>query len=68
MSRPIAPPEISPARVGITDIGSKEFDIAPCGLVAEFGDQRRDDMLGALISGELGVLDRGPVIECLIVP
>jgi hypothetical protein len=27
--------------MGIADIGGKEFDIAPAGLVAEIGDQRR---------------------------
>jgi len=38
--KPIARPERSPARIGITDVGGKEFDVAPYRFVAEFGDER----------------------------
>ena len=52
--RPIARPEISPARIRITDIGSKEFDIAPRGFLAEIGDKRRHDIGRAVIGDDLG--------------
>lgn len=55
----IARPEISPARIRITDIGGKEFDIAPRGFVAEIGDKRWHDIRRALIGSDLGRLDCG---------
>jgi hypothetical protein len=57
--KPIAPPEISPARIGITDISGKEFDIAPRGFGTELGDKRWHDRERALIGDDLGGLDCG---------
>ena len=38
---PGARPGISPARVVVVDVGGEEFDVAPAGLLAEVGDERR---------------------------
>ena len=32
---------VGPARVGVVDVGGEEFDVAPAGLLADVGDQRR---------------------------
>jgi hypothetical protein len=55
---PVACPETGPAGVRVADIGGEEFDIAPSGLVAEIGDQRRHDVHRTLAGGNLGLLDR----------
>ena len=39
-----ARPGIGPARVRVADVGGEEFDVAPGGLVAGVGDQRRDQV------------------------
>ena len=39
-----AGPGISPARVGVVDVGGEEFDVAPAGGVTLVGDERRHDM------------------------
>ena len=38
---PAAGTGIGPARVVVVDVGGEEFDVAPAGLVAEDGDERR---------------------------
>ena len=38
---PITRAGVGPARVVIVDVGGEELDIAPAGLVAEIGDERR---------------------------
>ena len=38
---PAASAGVSPARVVVVDVGGEEFDIAPAGLIAEIGDERR---------------------------
>ena len=35
---------IGTARVRVTDVGGEKFDVAPGGLVAEIGDERRHDI------------------------
>ena len=57
--KPITRSEISPARIGITDIGSKEFDIAPGGLITQVGDDRRYDVERPQVGGNFGLLDGG---------
>ena len=54
---PGAGPRIGPARVRVADVGGEEFDIAPRGLVAEISDERRDDVRGAWVGGDVGLLD-----------
>jgi FAD/FMN-containing dehydrogenase len=44
---------ISAARVGVADVGREKLDIAPGGLVAEIGDQRRHDVRRTLVGGNL---------------
>ena len=39
-----AGPRIGPARVRVADVGGEEFDVAPGGLLAGVGDQRRHEM------------------------
>ena len=39
--KPAAGPRIGSARVIVVDVGGEEFGVAPVGLVAEVGDQRR---------------------------
>ena len=39
-----AGPRIGPARVRVADVGGEEFDVAPGGLFAGVGDQRRHEM------------------------
>jgi hypothetical protein len=38
---PAARARIGPARVRVADVGGEEFDVAPAGLLAGVGDQRR---------------------------
>ena len=39
-----AGPRVGPARVRVADVGGEEFDVAPGGLLAGVGDQRRHQM------------------------
>jgi hypothetical protein len=41
--------------VRIADVCGEEFDIAPRRLVAEIGDQRRDDIRRPLVDDDLGL-------------
>jgi hypothetical protein len=45
--------------VRVADVGREEFDVAPAGLVAAIGDDRRHDIERPLVGGDLGLLDGG---------
>jgi hypothetical protein len=64
--KPAAGTRIGPPRVIVVDVGGEEFDIAPVGLVAEIGDQRRH-YIGVdrrCRGGEhFGFDDRGELVE-----
>jgi hypothetical protein len=64
---PAAGARIGAARVRVTDVGRKEFDVAPRRGVAEIGDQRRNDIRRPLVDGDLGLLNGGWQLRCRLV-
>ena len=52
---PGAGPDVGPVQMRVADVGGEEFDIAPGGLVAEVGDQRRHDIWRSQIGSDLGL-------------
>src|SRR5205807_654504 len=55
--KPIACACVSSAGTRVTDVGGEKFDVAPRGLVAEIGDQRRHDIQCVPVRCDLGRRD-----------